>query len=441
MKKYIWTSLIALLVICRLVAQSQESTKADPRVVWLKKNAVELHSIDPINEDFSDLAALKKILKNVNLVLLGEESHGDGTTFLAKSRLIKFLHQEMGFNVLVFESGIYDCYNAWQLFTEGTDIHTAFRRGVWGMWSESQQVQSLIDYIGQTYATGEPLEFAGLDNFFIPDSIRAEVLVNELRQIVDSINLFGHKDERITSFINAVQHFVHYRDTFEKLNEVQVENFVSTAIELASSVESSNVLKSRDQAFWARVLENLALDMQWSGLDFQNPDWALVERRDRQIAHNLLSLMQDQYPDQKFIVWAASMHNARNLNQIEVQDSALHALYQHKSVMGDVLWDELHEEMYSLAFTAFEGEFGVWAAAEPTKLEVASSNSLEDLLVRAGHNNAIVDFRKPKAGGKWLKEKLKSRPLGYTEMIANWNLVFDGMLFTRVMTPSTKAGE
>ena len=90
----------------------------------------------------------------------------------------------------------------------------------------------------------------------------------------------------------------------------------------------------------------------------------------------------DQYPGQKFIVWAASLHNARNLNQIEVQDSLLHALYQHKRVMGDVLWDELHGKMYSLAFTASEGEFRVWAAAEPTKLEVASSNSLEDLLVR-----------------------------------------------------------
>ncbi|MHC4271576.1 MAG: erythromycin esterase family protein [Planctomycetota bacterium] len=436
MKKY----LLSLIVLVFLAVTSCQET-IDSEVVWLKKNAIKLHSIDPINEDFSDLAVLKKLLKNVDLILLGEESHGDGTTFLAKSRMIKFLHQEMGFNVLVFESGMYDCYNAWQLFTEGTDIHTAFRRSVWGLWSESQQVQSLIDYVGQTYDTGQPLELAGFDNFFIPDSVRAEILVKELRQIIDSINFSGQKDERITNFLTVVQHFVHYRNKSEKLNEDQVENFASTATELACSVESSSILKSRNGAFWARILENLALDMQWSGLDFQNPDWALVEQRDMQMARNLLSLMRDQYPGQKCIVWAASLHIARNLNQIEVQDSALHALYQCKRIMGDVLWKELHEKMYSLAFTAFEGEFGVWAATEPTKLEMASPNSLEDLLVRAGYNNAIIDFRKPKAGGKWLKEKLKSRPLGYTEMMASWNLVFDGILFTRVMMPSTKAGE
>ena len=63
------------------------------------------------------------------------------------------------------------------------------------------------------------------------------------------------------------------------------------------------------------------------------------------------------------------------------------------------------------------------------------------MLVQAGIINGIVDFRNLKAGGKWLKEKINSRPFGYREMIASWYLVFDGILFTKLMTPSTKASE
>ena len=41
--------------------------------------------------------------------MLGEHPYDDGTTFVAKTRLVRFLHEQMGFNVLAFESGLYDC--------------------------------------------------------------------------------------------------------------------------------------------------------------------------------------------------------------------------------------------------------------------------------------------------------------------------------------------
>jgi erythromycin esterase len=67
----------------------------DARVKWLKQNAVRVRSVDPKDEDFRDLMPLRKILRNTRIVMLGESSHGDGGTFLAKTRLIKFLHQKM----------------------------------------------------------------------------------------------------------------------------------------------------------------------------------------------------------------------------------------------------------------------------------------------------------------------------------------------------------
>jgi erythromycin esterase len=72
---------------------------------------------------------LKRIIGDSRIVMLGEISHGDGTTFLAKSRLIKLLHQQMNFDVLVFESGFYDMSKVWESIQQGQDPVAAVQGG------------------------------------------------------------------------------------------------------------------------------------------------------------------------------------------------------------------------------------------------------------------------------------------------------------------------
>ena len=78
------------------------------KVGWLKQNAVNIRTIDPADEDFSDLMPLKKIIGDAQVVMIGEPNHFIGSVYLAKTRLIKFLHQDMNFDLLSFESGMYD---------------------------------------------------------------------------------------------------------------------------------------------------------------------------------------------------------------------------------------------------------------------------------------------------------------------------------------------
>lgn len=57
---------------------------------------------------------------------------------------------------------------------------------------------------------------------------------------------------------------------------------------------------------------------------------------------------------------------------------------------------------------------------------------------RAGLEYAIVDFRNPPEGGEWLKEEIVCRALGYSPIPALWANSMDGIMFTRLMIPSTR---
>ncbi len=90
----------------------------------LKRDVSPIRSIDPADTNFSDLQALGAAVGEARIVLLGEQTHGEGSTFQAKTRVIKYLHEKMGFEVLAFESGFYDCARIW----ENVEAGGSFRR-------------------------------------------------------------------------------------------------------------------------------------------------------------------------------------------------------------------------------------------------------------------------------------------------------------------------
>ncbi len=55
---------------------------------------------------------------SVRIVLLGENGHGVREFTEAKVRLIDWLHREHGFDLVVFESGLFECDNAWRQLAE-----------------------------------------------------------------------------------------------------------------------------------------------------------------------------------------------------------------------------------------------------------------------------------------------------------------------------------
>jgi erythromycin esterase len=151
-----WTSsLIAILVVGSGCGQP---TKDDR---WLQDNHVAIRSSDPSDTDFSDLQFLKPLIGQKRVVQLGESAHGTAEFSSVKTRLIKFLHQEMGFEVVAFESGLFDCFRA----NERMDFRSAaqaMRACTAGVWNTTE-VLALFEHIKSSRSTPRPLFLAGFD--------------------------------------------------------------------------------------------------------------------------------------------------------------------------------------------------------------------------------------------------------------------------------------
>src|SRR5262249_20234393 len=129
-----------------------------------------------------------------------EELHGVGATFHARTRVIKYLHQKCGFDVLAFESGLYDCKKAWDFLREGKmPARVAAGQGIFGIWTDTEELQPMFSYLGKQARQAKPLEVCGFDCQFsgpasrrhLPDDLAvflkklpAQTLTAERREIV-----------------------------------------------------------------------------------------------------------------------------------------------------------------------------------------------------------------------------------------------------------------
>jgi erythromycin esterase len=432
--------LAVLLALMALCTQAQLPTAADQkaRVAWLKKHAIPLRSINPADEDFADLEPFRKVIGDARIVQLGEQSHGDGATFHAKARLIKFLHQKLGFDVLAFESGLYDCRKAWALLRDGKEPYETVRQGVFGIWTQSEQFQPVIDYLGKSAQGDRPLELCGFDCQFTAAASQKHLLA-DVKGVLAQLDETAIDAAVRATLLEALEALVKGDKAPAPAEQEQQRKALAAFGQALAVAKPTAGLPAAELAFWRQLVSSTAAQAEshwFAKRPGKIDDNGLTNLRDRQMAKNLVWLARELYPRRKIIVWAASFHLMRNPATVQPLKGLPADYYRDIVTMGQGVWNALGKETYTLAFVAAQGEAGLpWG--KPWKLNPVAPGSLESLLLDAGHTNAIVDFRRLDDSGRWLAQKLTARPLGHSDMVADWTNVFDGVVFTRTMFPST----
>jgi erythromycin esterase len=421
----------ALLYACLALACSNPDPR---RVDWLRSAAVPVRSLALADDDFSDLEALGRAMQGARLVLLGEQSHGDGASFLAKGRLIRYLHERMGFDLLVWEAGFFECRQMDEALRRGARFVEA-PRCLFPLWSQSRQVQPLLDYLVKRAVGPRPLVTAGADPQITGPEVAARFpdLVARIIDMVDPSLWPEERRRRLGASLAALAH----RGRGAPPAEMDA---VAEELARADAALESARLAGRappDLDFARRTIDN------WRGygqiLKLMGPGtappasdpiwWKLGHWRDKLMAENV-QWLTDRAPGRKAVVWAANSHILRNGNRIASSD--YHAQVR---VMGDLLHQAYGPALYSIALAAYRGRYG---QLDPVGYELAPAprTSLESHLHAAGFTLAFLDLRQGRMAAPWLGEPMTATPLGYQPYQAPWADLFDALFFVDEMTPS-----
>lgn len=389
------------------------------RLAYLKANAIVVSNVEPTNEDYTDLAPLKQSLQQVTVVGLGEPIHYDGSTFKAKTRLVKFLHQELGFSVIAFESGFYDCYKAWQEIQAGKLTIDAARKSLYPFWI-STETEELFKYIDKQKNTDKPLILAGIDcKFSGPYSDQS--LLPDLRSYLQAINSEMVQDTaKWRAFSASLGRAIRISDYLTKPSVADTLLLNVTLKGILAEIKAKAALpgaKPQEQLFWQQFCRSSLAEIAKKFAKSEE------QVRDRQMGDNLVFLQRELYRDRKMIVWSASSHLVYNGANIERK------FYHQNLRLGDYIKQAYGEHYYHIGFTGYRGEFGKLFFFHVLNVKKHRPNSIEHVLGQTKQPFLFIDFHKP-ALPQWLQDPLIAMPLGYKETSMRLPLVMDGLFYT-----------
>lgn len=417
--------LLILLVQASVLLYSQEDEMDLALVLDEKKHLIE--SIDPSFPTTDDLAFLKDELLGVKVVMLGEQSHGDGSTFEAKTRLIKYLHEEMGFNVLVFESGLMDMYRTWEKISEGADSVSVFNYGMFPVWANSKQVQYLLNYVIDQSKTDHPLIISGFDMQPTGANMTQLKRWDEIRAYLSITTEFN--EENYPRFSNAFQDLGSV--VRAQLDSEELESLIYEFKEIGTKISLAD--QSPQGRIFVRYIDNyLKTIILYTNADLRNPPNTphVFNIRDREMARNFEWLTSSLYPGEKYIVWGANTHLGYGrgfLNSFEGNPPSAPAMVP----FGQYLKIDYQDALYSIAFTSYEGAVGSLRGGI-RDLPPGHGQSLEKRLADLDFPYAFVSLRST----EFKSYRFPARIYGHAEMSGIWGQMADGVFFIKTMKPS-----
>lgn len=397
---------------------------------YVAENTALISHIDPENDEYADLEAIGNAIGDARIVMLGEQDHGDAPTFLAKTRLVKYLHEVKGFNVLAFESDFYALTRGWDALLKQPDSIILFlSKNIFPHWTRTNACRYLFEnYIPRSFQTSEPLQITGFDsqvflNFSYHNLRRdlSEYLLNE-----GLINdLFTDSEFRI--FLEAVNGLIS-----SPYNGQPINGALGKALEHGLNKIQASQLKDGDTSFWAMVIQNL--------LALKNNS---NENRDAAMSANLRYVVNDKYKDEKIIVWAANSHIMKHTDHIKTKRRNLDTVI-FDNMGTDFTKDSLlAKQTYVLGFTSYRGTAGrLWTPS--FAVEDPDESGLESW-VPENVMFGFLDFKKYNQEFDHPSVPfLMKGPAHFT--IPNrfikipWNKVYDGVFFIKEMYPVKESG-
>lgn len=309
-------------------AHAQESLLLDATHLSSVIKSVELDS----TYSNGNWDSLLKQVENKRIVLLGELNHGSKEIFLSRNDLIQSLHEELGFNAILFESGIGEFILVDQ--RKETLTPTQMTYGFFGGWRTDEFVQ-LMEYVksNDLSVSGFDVQRTGV--------LFESVLSAELEKLGSNAEVYSHLEERFSKEKVKLTDRTAVYDSVQNTTLKLIKDYQSllTDVEEAPEYDSNEV-----SMLVAKTIENRVAYLKYF-LDFvRDKDWnKRWEARDTMMYSNIDWLLSNIYKNQKVIVVAHNFHISR--------------FNEKEEVMGEFLEKKYGSEMYSIGVFAGSGSY------------------------------------------------------------------------------------
>jgi erythromycin esterase-like protein len=390
--------------------------------------------------DKKDYSFLDNVLKTKKIVLLGEQSHGDGATFDEKVEIVKYLHEKLGYNTIVFESGFYDHYKAFKEYSDNKSNISIFNEAVFGIWSDTKSFQNLLAYIDDRAKQNDIIKILGFDC--------QEGTIFENHYMDDLIKIFEYRKINIPEItLTIIEKSFISRDlenfATNKKDSLELYKNFDLVIDSFNKIENPNF----DEKMMKQVFISKIADVSFEIMQLQNQKISVQNPRDEQMAKNLIFL-SDIYPSEKMICWGATYHFSSNINQIEYTDET-EEYFKQQSIneikaygysdykpgdasklldgaipMGELLKKHFGNQVYSIAFSTYEGQYGI-VDDKSFPILKPPSNSIENQFFNKSNQKTFFEFIKNDNNSFYCSA------LGNIPFKAKWSFIFDGLLFIR----------
>jgi erythromycin esterase len=383
---------------------------------WVRTNAHPIRSLGA--SDFSDLAFLRPLLQGKRIVQLGESGHGVREFNLAKVRLIKYLHEVLGYDVLAFESSLYACHRTGGFLTRLT-AEEAMRGCIFPVWY-TEELVSLFEYVRATQSTPRPLRLAGFD--IQPSSASDASRSGFLRKVIAVLDSGYAARVHLTDSVFARSPSVMQHAQRERESLLPFYDSLATWLKRN---EDALVRRFADDPIAPVLARQAALSMSLYVRQVSAPGAEASATRDRGMADNLDVVLDVLHRGRKVIVWAHNGH----IQHLGYGPGATPRATSFRS-MGSWVAERRRAELYTIGLYMYRG-FAASNVRVVYPVSPVDAGSLEAILHRAPWKYSFVDLsRAPKAPGTaWMWQTLRVKEWGTQPTAFIPRDEYDGLLF------------
>jgi erythromycin esterase len=421
----------------RLLTDEELRTPEDPAAqpvnaawsAWIETHHQPIRSL--VSGTFTDLQFLKPLLQGKRLVQLGEGWHGMKENSQMKVRLIKFLHEEMGFDVLAWESPIFGCHTA-NVAVERESATQLMQRCAYGVWW-THEVLELFEYVKETQTTARPLTLAGFD---IQETFARDHLSSRpgfLRDVVARVDPTYAAEVFIldTEFVESLSSYTALVAYAQAGGDSLTESYDALARFLQENHEAL-AQGGGEAATEAHVAERIARSMPvFVRCALAEDVWEQWLHRDPAMADNVTFLLEELYPDERIVLWAANGHIwHRNT------DIAVYGEHNARS-MGTWLVERHRPVLYTIGFYQYTGR-AYNLSREVYNILPAPANSIESIFYQARRKYVFTDLSRETRndGNSWMFEPLNTLVGGLSPVELVPRDQQDAILFIHTISPA-----